>query len=64
MRNVISNKDQTIDAIIALVQTRNQWTNYMENVLELVTLKLSTDEGSQDDIVHPLPSLRTASFPF
>ena len=65
-KNVIfvGNKQQTIDAIIALVQTRNQWTDYMENILDLVTLKLPSDESSQDDRVQQIRSLRTTSYPF
>ena len=36
----------------------------MENILDLVTLKLPWDESSQDDRARPIRSLRTTSYPF
>ena len=39
-KNIISNGDtrETTDSIIKLVQTRSQWTDFMENILSLLTV--------------------------
>ena len=57
-KNVIfvGDKQETTEAIIRLVQTRTQWTDYMENILGLVTL----NEINENRVA----SLTLSSFPF
>ena len=40
----VGNKVQTINAIVSLCKTKHQWTDYMENILNLVTLKPYSDQ--------------------
>ena len=57
-KNVIfvGDKQETINAIIKLVQTRTQWTDYMENILSLVTM----NEIHENRVA----SLNLSTFPF
>ena len=57
-KNVIfvGDKQETTEAIIRLVQTRTQWTDYMENILGLVTL----NEINENRVA----SLTLSSFPY
>ena len=54
----VGNKEETINLIIRLCQTHNQWTDYMENILDLVTL------GEESHTEMTTPSLTTESYPF
>ena len=37
----VGNKENTVNALVTLIQQRNQWTDYMEKVLELVTINMT-----------------------
>ena len=34
----IGDKEETLDALVDLIQCRTQWTNYMEKILRVVTI--------------------------
>ena len=34
----VGNKEETINLIVRLCKTHNQWTDYMENILDLITI--------------------------
>ena len=52
----VGNKEETIKNIIRLVQVRTQWTDFMENILELITVN--------NDNPRRVPILTQKSFPF
>ena len=52
----IGDKNETIDIIINLAQTQNQWTDHMENTLNL-RLIAHDEENEEDD-----PSINQASY--
>ena len=54
----VGNKEETINLIVRLCKTHNQWTDYMENILDLITI----DEDSHTE--RATPSLTTESYPF
>ena len=58
----VGNMEETINSIITLVQTRNQWTDYMESILNLVTLKIPSEEETNNVMIPPL--LTTEAFPY
>ena len=60
----VGNKQSTINRIIALCQRRNQWTDYMENILDLVTLKPQQSIEENQNNVQITSSLTTESYPF
>ena len=53
---IVGDMQETINAIISLIQTRIQWTNYMENILDLITVG--------ENIEERVPILNYRSFPF
>ena len=60
-RNVIfvGDVEETSNAIIQLIQTKSQWTDYMENILNFITI--SNDNPNNQDTV---PTLNQDTFPF
>ena len=58
----VGNMEETINSIIELIQTRNQWTDYMEIILNLVTLKIPSEEETNNVMIPPL--LTTETFPY
>ena len=62
----VGNKNETIKSIISLVPKRNQWTDFIENVIDLVTRKapISTDEENRNNTNQHIPTLTTDTFPF
>ena len=52
----VGDKNETIDSIIKLVQTQSQWTDFMENILSLVTIN--------DYNINEILSLNLTNFPF
>ena len=58
----VGSKEETIRTIIRLVQTRNEWTDYMESILDLVTMKLVLNDAIDMDLSPP--SLTTQTFPY
>ena len=58
----VGNKVETINSIVSLVQTCNQWSDYMESVLDLVTVVPEFDSNDCTEI--PAISLSTQTFPF
>ena len=43
----VGDKSSIIEALVTLIQQKNQWTDYMEKVLEIVTI--NNDQGASDD---------------
>ena len=58
----VGDKSLTIKRIISLCKTRNQWTDYMESILDLVTIEASSNGENQNSIRQI--SLTTESYPF
>ena len=58
----VGNKEETIILIIRLVQTINEWTDYMESIIELVTVKPFLAENNNIGMLPP--SLTTQTFPY
>jgi hypothetical protein len=60
-RNVIfvGDIEETSNAIIQLIQTKSQWTDYMENILNFITI--SNDNPNNQNTI---PTLNQDSFPF
>ena len=58
----VGDKGQTIKRIVSLCKTRNQWTDYMESILDLVTIEASSNGENQNSIRQI--SLTTESYPF
>ena len=52
----VGDKNETIDSIIKLVQSRSQWTDFMENILSLVTIN--------DYNINETSSLNLTNFPY
>ena len=52
----VGSKEETIKSIVTLVQTRTQWTDFMENILNLVTIN--------DYNRNIIPSMNLGNFPF
>ena len=57
---LVGDKEETVEAIVRLVQTRSQWSDYMENILELITI----NEDGENTRTTTLPSLDQNSFPY
>ena len=53
---VFGEKEETVEAIVRLVQIRSQWTDFMENVLDLI--------NENDNNPTRVPTLTQSSFPF
>ena len=53
---IVGDIQETINTIISLIQTRSQWTDYMENILDLITVG--------ENIGERVPILNYRSFPF
>ena len=53
---IIGDMQETINAIISSIQTRIQWTDYMANILDLITVG--------ENIEERVPILNYRSFPF
>ena len=56
---LVGDVEETINAIVQLVQTKCQWTDYMENILNLITV--DSDIAINQTRV---PTLNLESFPF
>ena len=54
---LVRNKEETIEAIVRLVQSRSQWTDYMENILKLITINDNPGNAS-------IPTLTQNNFPY
>lgn len=59
----VGDKQSTINKFIALCQRRNQWTDYMESILNMVTLKVTSNTESQKNSQR-IPTLTTQYYPF
>ena len=57
---LIGDKEETVETIIKLVQRRSQWLDYMENILDLITI----GEEQQSLTNRVLPRLNQESFPY
>ena len=54
-----------IDALVTLIQQKNQWTDYMEKVLELTTMNGSTVEDQTEEVALERRAFDTERcFPF
>ena len=56
----VGDKEETIESIIKLVQKRSQWLDYMENILDLITI----GEEEQNLTTRVLPHMNQDSFPY
>ena len=45
----VGDKDSTINALVSLIQMKNQWTDYMESVLQIVSI--NTDSSERENTV-------------
>ena len=57
---LVGDKEETIESIVKLVQRRSQWTDYMEDIMKLITI----DETQENLTTRVAPSLDQSSFPF
>ena len=57
----VGNQDETINALARLIRQKNQYTDYMESILDLVTVNRSSDEDERRNVqsIH-----QPTNFPF
>ena len=44
----VGDKEDTLNAMVTILKTRTQWTDHMENILNVVTINSETDERNID----------------
>ena len=58
----IGDKEETLDALVDLIQCRTQWTNYMEKILRVVTINGEDEINEELEINEGV--LDQSSFPY
>ena len=62
---LVGDKNETIEALSVLIQMKSQWTDYMEEVLKLITLHPVVNSDNQDVVDDSNRNLFTLqSYPF
>ena len=58
----VGDKEKTVDALVALLQCRTQWADYMENILRVV--KINGEDGINEYLEMNERVLDQSSFPY
>lgn len=62
----VGDKNESIESLAALIQMRSQWTDYMEEVLKLITIQpnILSDDGNSNDQQVDIQTLSHQNYPF
>ena len=60
----VGDKNETIEALAALIQMKSQWTDYMEDVLKLITLHPENVSDNDENEIVASNSMNHQSYPF
>ena len=60
----VGNKENTLDALVSLLKTRTQWTQYMEEILKIVTINHNYDNDNNEQIEYNERGLNQQFFPY